>query len=242
TIAIVGENGAGKSTLVKLLCGLYEPTSGRILADDVDLASVVAQEWRVKVAALFQDFARLQLSCGDAIGVGDLPRHDDAFALDDAVARAGSESVIDALPDRYATQLGRHFDGGVDLSGGGWQRVALAQAMMRRTPLVLVLDEPASALDAFAEHQLFLRYAAAARRPETLHSGAITVFVSHRFSTVRMADVIVVMSGGRIAEVGDHDDLMRRRGIYADLYSAQAAAYADSGAPEDRPTQLPPVG
>ena len=227
TIAIVGENGAGKSTLVKLLCGLYEPSAGRITVDGVDLARVDPSAWRERVAALFQDFARLQFRAGDAIGVGDLSQREDRAALDHAVDRANARTTIDLLPDGYDTQLGRLFEGGVELSGGQWQRLALAQTMMRGQPLLLVLDEPASALDPFAEHDLFERYAQAATAVARA-VGTVTVFVSHRFATVRMADRIVVMNKGSIVDVGTHEELMGRGGLYAELYEMQAAAYAES--------------
>ena len=206
-----------------MLCGLYEPASGRITVDGVDLATVDPSEWRSRIAGLFQDFARLQFRAGDAVGVGDLASREDRDALQRAVANAGAQSIIDQLPSGFDTQLGRAF-GGVELSGGQWQTLALAQTMMRRAPLLLILDEPASALDPFAEHELFERYAEAAKSAAMAH-GTITVFVSHRFSTVRMAELIVVMDAGRIVEQGTHDELMTLSGLYADLYGLQAAAY-----------------
>lgn len=226
TVALVGENGAGKSTLVKLLCGLYEPTGGRITADGVDLARVPAEDWYGRVGALFQDFARLELTAGEYVGVGDLHRLEDTAALDAAVDRANARLVMERLPAGYATQLGKQFPGGVELSGGEWQRLGLAQTMMRQSPLVLVLDEPASALDPFAEHDLFEHYAAAASESAKKH-GTITVLVSHRFSTVTMADQIVVMDGGAVIEMGTHTELLQRGGLYAELFQMQSEAYAD---------------
>lgn len=226
TVALVGENGAGKSTLVKLLCGLYGPTGGRITADGVDLARVPPQEWYGRVGALFQDFARLELTVGEYVGVGDLDRLGDPAALDAAIDRANARLVLDRLPGGYATQLGKQFAGGVELSGGEWQRLGLAQTMMRQSPLVLVLDEPASALDPFAEHDLFEHYAEAASE-SAKRNGTITVLVSHRFSTVTMADQIIVMDGGAVIEMGTHAELMQRGGLYAELFQMQSEAYAD---------------
>jgi ATP-binding cassette subfamily B protein len=220
-IAIVGENGAGKSTLVKLLAKMYEPTSGRILVDDADLSRISADAWRTKLAGAFQDFFRFELHARHSVGVGDVPRLDDEAAVATAVGRAGADDVIAHLGDGLDTQLGPTWPGGVEVSFGQWQKLALARAFMRDGPLVLVLDEPTAALDAETEHALFERYAAAARAPD----GRITVLISHRFSTVRMADLIVVLDGAKVAEVGSHEELMARGGQYAELYDIQAAAY-----------------
>ncbi len=222
-VAVVGENGAGKSTLVKLLAKLYEPTAGRILVDDTDLASIDAAAWRQRMAGAFQDFVRFELAAQSSVGLGDLPRVDDAVAVRGAVTRAGATDVIERLPDGLATQLGASWPGGVDLSGGQWQKVALARGLVREDPLLVVLDEPTSALDAETEHALFERFAEQARVASD--AGRVTVLVSHRFSTVRMADLIVVLSGTRVVEVGSHDELIARRATYAELYSIQAAAY-----------------
>jgi len=224
TVAVVGDNGAGKSTLMKLLCRFYEPTSGRITVDGADLSAFPAPQWRARIAAGFQDFVRFDAPAGTSIGVGDLPRRDDAEALAAAVRRADAAQLIDSLPDGFGTHLGKAYVDGEELSGGQWQKIALSRAMMRPTPLLLVLDEPASALDPVAEHTLFERYAASARETSR-RTGGITVFVSHRFSTVRMADLIVVISDGRIAEMGAHDELMAAGGLYAELFGLQAAAY-----------------
>ncbi|MCC7371753.1 MAG: ABC transporter ATP-binding protein [Chloroflexi bacterium] len=223
TVAIVGENGAGKTTLVKLLTRLYEPTDGRILADGVDLRQFAIAEWRARTSAGFQDFARFELLARENVGVGDLTRLADPIAVGAALDRAEASGVIATLPSGLETQLGASFEDGAELSGGQWQKLALGRAMMRTTPLLLVLDEPTAALDAQAEHALFERYAGAAR--EQAANGAITVLVSHRFSTVRMADLIVVVADGRIAEVGGHDDLMTAAGLYSELYELQARAY-----------------
>jgi ATP-binding cassette, subfamily B, bacterial len=222
-VAVVGENGAGKSTLVKLLTQMYVPTGGRILVDGVSLAGIDPEQWRDRVAAAFQDFYRFELAAQQSIGVGDLPRLDDPDAAAGAVGRAGADDVVRRLEDGLATQLGPHWPGGVDLSFGQWQKLALARGFMREHPLLLVLDEPTAALDAETEHALFERFAAAARTEAT--DGRITVLVSHRFSTVRMADLIVVLDGSRVVEVGSHAELMARRGKYAQLYDVQAASY-----------------
>ena len=222
-IAMVGENGAGKSTLVKLLAKMYAPTRGRILVDSTDLAGMSAVDWRARLAGAFQDFFRFELRARHTIGIGDLPRLDDEPAIVAAVGRAGAEDIIARLPAGLDTQLGPTWPGGTDVSFGQWQKLALARGFMRNRPLVLVLDEPTAALDAETEHALFERYAAAARAENG--AGRITILVSHRFSTVRMADLIVVLDGARVVETGTHDALMARRGQYAQLYNIQAAAY-----------------
>ncbi|NUO58477.1 MAG: ABC transporter ATP-binding protein [Hamadaea sp.] len=224
-VAIVGENGAGKTTLVKLLCGFYPLSSGQVLLDDVDLANVPVQTWRQRISVGFQDFARYEFDARHTVGVGDLPHLGSDEHLLDALDRAQAIPVIDHLPDGLATQLGRSWTDGAELSGGQWQRLALGRAMMRTQPLLLVLDEPASALDPAAEHALFERFADQAGRVAR-ESGAITLFVSHRFSTVRMADLIIVVRDGEVAEVGDHDTLMANQGLYAELFDLQAQAYS----------------
>ena len=222
-VAIVGENGAGKTTLVKLLAKMYEPTSGSILVDDTPLARVQAGEWRECLAGAFQDFFRFEFRAGHTVGLGDVPRLDDEPAVLAAVDRAGAGDVVARLTSGLNTQLGPTWPSGVELSFGQWQKLALARGFMRDQPLLLVLDEPTAALDAETEHALFERYSAAARR--TGESGRITILVSHRFSTVRMADLIVVLDGARLVEVGTHDELMAKKGKYSELYSIQAAAY-----------------
>jgi ATP-binding cassette subfamily B protein len=221
-VALVGENGAGKTTLVKLLCKLYEPTSGRILVDGRPLERIDADAWRSRLAGAFQDFFRFELRARHSVGVGDLPRLDDEPAVAAAVGRAGAGDVVGRLAEGLDTQLGPTWPGGVEVSFGQWQKLALARGFMREAPLLLVLDEPTAALDAETEHALFERYAAAARS-----GGGITLLVSHRFSTVRMADLIVVLDGSRLVEVGSHADLVARGGQYAELYGIQAAAYRD---------------
>lgn len=222
-VAIVGENGAGKTTLVKLLCRFYDPTEGRVTVDGIDLANIDPVEWRERLAGSFQDFFRFEYAYQRSVGIGDLALADDRDAVVVATARGGAEDVVARLPGGLDTQLGVTWDGGVELSIGQWQKVALARGFMRDRPLVCVLDEPTAALDAETEHALFERFAAASRQARG--DGRITVLVSHRFSTVRMADLIVVLDGNRIAEQGSHDDLLAAGGIYADLYEIQAAAY-----------------
>ena len=232
TLAIVGENGAGKSTLVKLLFRMYEPDEGAILVDGVPLRDIDLRAWRGAVSAGFQDFCRFELHAREAVGVGDIRvLDDDAADIDldlvaaEALGRAGSTELLDDLPNGWDTQLGRSFDDGIELSGGQWQKVAVARSMMRTSPLVLALDEPTSALDPYTEHKLFEQFADVGRRVGA-EVGAITVLVSHRFSTVRMASKIVVVDAGRIVESGTHDELMNLGGLYAELYQLQARAYA----------------
>ncbi|MEQ4207264.1 ABC transporter ATP-binding protein [Actinopolymorpha sp. B9G3] len=222
-VALVGENGAGKTTLVKLLSRMYEPTEGRILVEGLDLARIDLAQWRARLSAAFQDFARFELLARHAVGVGDLPRYDDAGAVHDALERAGASDVLERLDNGADTQLGSSWPGGTDLSTGQWQKVALGRSSMRSEPLVLFLDEPTASLDAPTEHALFGRFSAASQAG-TAH-GAITVLVSHRFSTVRSADLILVVDDARVSEWGSHDELMKRSGLYAELYTLQADAY-----------------
>jgi ATP-binding cassette, subfamily B, bacterial len=222
-IAVVGENGAGKSTLVKLLVGLYRPTTGRIDVDGVDLATIDQQAWRERTSGAFQDFVRFEFAAQRSVGLGDLPQLDDEPVALRAVASAGANDVLERLPEGLHTQLGPGWPGGVDLSGGQWQKLALARGLVRDHPLLVVLDEPTSALDAETEHALFERFAAQAAEAKT--DGRVTILVSHRFSTVRMADVIIVLSGANVVEHGSHDELMSNNGPYSELYNIQASAY-----------------
>jgi ATP-binding cassette, subfamily B, bacterial len=219
-VAIVGENGAGKTTLVKLLAKMYEPSSGAIRIDDTPLARVPAAAWRERLAGAFQDFFRFEFRARRTVGLGDVEKLDDEPAVTNAIHRAGAQDVVARLVAGLETQLGPTWPGGVEVSFGQWQKLALARGFMRDGPLLLVLDEPTAALDAETEHALFERYAAAARR-----AGRITILVSHRFSTVRMADLIVVLDGARVTEVGSHAELMARGATYSELYGIQAAAY-----------------
>jgi ATP-binding cassette subfamily B protein len=239
-VAIVGENGAGKTTLIKLLSKFYEPSSGAIYVDGQPLARMPADSWRQRLAGAFQDFFRFEFRARHSIGVGDVPRMNDQPAVTVAVDRAGANDVVSHLAAGLDTQLGPTWPGGVEVSFGQWQKIALARGFMRDDPLLLVLDEPTAALDAETEHALFERYAAAAhgddrsvttgrrskvesRRSRT--DGRITILVSHRFSTVRMADLIVVLDGAHVVEIGTHDQLMAQGGPYSELYGIQAAAY-----------------
>jgi ATP-binding cassette subfamily B protein len=225
TLALVGENGAGKSTLVKLLCGLYLPTSGRVLVDGADLAGFDPAEWRGRVATLFQDFTKIQLTLRESVGLGDVGRLDDPAAVARAVADAHAERVVRVVQGGLAGYVGRGYEHGAELSGGQWQTVGLARTLMRGAPLLLSLDEPAASLDASAEHALFERYATSAGRASR-EVGGVTVLVSHRFSTVLMADLIAVLEHGRLVEFGTHRQLMAADGLYAELFQLQARAYA----------------
>jgi ATP-binding cassette subfamily B protein len=222
-VAIVGENGAGKTTLVKLLAKMYEPSSGAIYVDDQPLARMRSDEWRERLAGAFQDFFRFEFRARHTVGLGDVPRVDDEPAVVTAIGRAGADDVVTRLTAGLETQLGPTWPGGVDVSFGQWQKLALARGFMRDGPLLLVLDEPTAALDAETEHALFERYASAARG--TSGDGRVTILVSHRFSTVRMADRIIVMDGAKVVEMGTHDELIAKKGQYAELYGIQAAAY-----------------
>ncbi|MET9020026.1 ABC transporter ATP-binding protein [Actinopolymorpha sp. NPDC004070] len=221
-VALVGENGAGKSTLVKLLTGMYEPAAGRIAVDGADLTSLDPDALRERVTAGFQDHARFELAVRESVGVGDLSRMVDDHAVRTALNAAGA-GFAEHLPAGLDTPLGAGWEGGAELSGGQWQRLALARAAMRLRPLLVVLDEPTAALDPHAEHALFQRVADGSRRGRA--DGRITLLVSHRFSTVRMADLIVVLSDGHITESGTHAELLTRGGLYADLYNLQAESY-----------------
>ena len=222
TVALVGENGAGKSSLVKLLCRFYDPTEGIIAVDGIELNRFNMAEWRDVCSASFQDFFRFELYAREAVGIGDLPNLDNSKAVNRAVDSADAQDVVQQLKSGLDTQLGSRWNGGQELSAGQWQKMALARTLMRRSPLLLILDEPTANLDPKTEHELFLRQAAAAKEST---NGAVSLIVSHRFSTVAMADTIIVISDGEIAERGSHDELVGSDGLYADLYSIQATAY-----------------
>ncbi|MGI8745573.1 MAG: ABC transporter ATP-binding protein, partial [Bryobacteraceae bacterium] len=191
--------------------------------DGVDLSRMPAPDWRTRLAGAYQDFFRFEFRARQSVGVGDIARLDDEPAVATAVGRAGADDVVSALARGLETQLGPTWPEGVEVSFGQWQKLALARGFMRDRPLVLVLDEPTAALDAETEHALFEHYAAGARRDTA--EGSITILVSHRFSTVRMADLIVVLDGARLVEVGTHNELMAKSGQYSELYGIQAAAY-----------------
>jgi ATP-binding cassette subfamily B protein len=224
TVAIVGENGAGKTSLVKLICGLLRPTSGRIIIDDVDLAELALPQWRRRIAAGFQDFVRFELPASHTVGIGDLRRWEDEPAVRAALDRAGAGDLIEHLEAGLDTKLGKSYADGVELSGGQWQKLALGRAFMRQDPLLIVLDEPTAALDAAAEHAMFERYRHQAAWVAG-QTGAVSLFVSHRFSTVQMADLIVVLAHGGVAEIGSHADLISAGGLYAEMFELQAKAY-----------------
>ncbi len=222
-VALVGENGAGKTTLVKLLARFYEPSSGRILVDGEALTRFDPSAWQQSISMAPQDFARFEFLAHEAVGVGRLAEIEDREQVTAAIDRAGAGDVFSSLPAGLETQLGKTWDGGVELSGGEWQQLALSRAFMRPHPLLLVFDEPTAAIDAPTERALFERFGEQAR--SGARRGTVTLIVSHRFSTVRMADLIVVLDGGRVREAGSHDELMARDDLYAELYSLQARAY-----------------
>ena len=223
-IALVGHNGAGKTTMVKLLAGMYRPSEGRILIDGVDLAQIDLAEWRGRVSAAFQDFVRFQLRLRESVGVGDLAHIDDRDLVRAALERAGSGKLEPELPEGLETHIGNRYTAGRELSGGQWQRLALARGLMRQAPLLVVLDEPTASLDPPTEAALFARYARTARELGAAN-GTITLLVSHRFSTVRTADLIVVIEDGQVVECGSHEQLVAAGGQYAELFELQARAY-----------------
>jgi ATP-binding cassette subfamily B protein len=216
-VALVGENGAGKTTIVKLLARLYDPTEGRILLDGHDLRSYDVAELRRHIGVIFQDFVRFHMTAGENIGAGSIDALGDRERIRDAASRSLADAVVGRLPRGYDQVLGKRFDDGYDLSGGEWQKVAIARAYMRDAD-VLVLDEPTAALDAKSEYEVFQRF-------RDLSRGRTAVLISHRFSTVRMADRIVVLEHGRVAEAGSHEELLRLGGRYAELFDLQAAGY-----------------
>ena len=216
-IALVGPNGAGKTTLIKLLTRLYDPTEGAILLDGVDLREYDPDELRLRIGVIFQDFVRYQLTAKENIGFGQIDRLDDADRLSTSAERGGADEVVAELPEGMDTMLGRWFNQGHELSGGQWQKIALSRAFMRDSE-VLVLDEPTAALDAEREYEIFQRF-------RDLTAGKIAVLISHRFSTVRMADKIAVFEGGQISELGSHVELLARGGTYARLFEMQAEGY-----------------
>lgn len=221
TVALVGPNGAGKTTLVKLLVGLYELSEGRVLLGERDVATLDKGELRARVGVVFQDFVHYHFTAADNVGIGWLPTRDDRAAVERAARDAGAAEVIESLPDAYDSMLGRWF-GGEQLSIGQWQRMALARAFMRKSR-ILILDEPTAAIDAEGEHEIFERF-------RELKRDATAILITHRFSTVRMADRIVVLEGGRVADAGTHDELMARGGLYKRMFDLQAEGYLEAGA------------
>lgn len=216
-IALVGENGSGKTTLVKLMCRLYDPTGGRILLDGIDIRECSVNELRRQFSVIFQDFVRYHLSLAENIGLGNLRDLENRPKIVEAAQRSGADGFIQKFPQGYDTKLGRIFYEGEEISGGEWQKVAVARAFLREAPFI-IMDEPSSAMDARAEYELFKRFAEMAE-------GRATVLISHRLSTVRMADVILMMENGRIVEQGSHDELIAQGGVYARLFELQAQNY-----------------
>jgi ATP-binding cassette, subfamily B, bacterial len=217
TVAIAGSNGAGKTTLVKLLARLYDPDEGAILIDGHDIREYDPNDLRREIGALFQDYATYQLTAGENIGLGQVERLEDMPAIQTAATRGGADGIIAGLPDQYGTILGRWFEAGQQLSGGQWQKIALARAFMRDAQ-ILILDEPTAALDAQAEFELFTRL-------KELTQGKTTIFISHRFSSIRLADRILVLENGLLIEHGTHQELLALNGRYAELFNLQAASY-----------------
>lgn len=216
-IALVGHNGAGKTTLIKLLSRLYDPTEGVILFDGIDIRDIDPLELRQRIGVIFQDFVRYHLPASENIGFGQIEAADQMDKIISSARKSGAHAMIENLPEGYQTMLGRWFHGGHELSLGQWQRIALARAFMRDAE-ILVLDEPTASLDAQTEYEIFRHF-------QELTEGKMAILISHRFSTVRMADRIVVIEGGRITEIGSHQELLRREGIYAQLFSMQAEGY-----------------
>jgi ATP-binding cassette subfamily B protein len=217
TTAIVGENGAGKSTIVKLLARLHDPTAGRILLDGIDLRDYDLEHLRRQIAAVFQEFGRYPLTVRENIALGEISRLEDRARIREAARHAGADAVIRRLPGGEETLLARGFEGAEELSGGEWQKIALARAFMRDAP-ILILDEPTAALDVRSEYEIYQRFV-------TMAEGRTTLLISHRFSTVRMADRILVLDDGRVIEEGDHHSLVAGGGRYAELYAMQAERY-----------------
>jgi ATP-binding cassette, subfamily B, bacterial len=216
-IALVGHNGAGKTTLIKLLSRLYDPTEGAILLDGIDIRELDPIELRQKIGVIFQDFVRYHLPVSENIGFGQIEAADRMDRIVESARKSGADAMIEGLPEGYQTLLGRWFHGGHELSLGQWQRVALARAFMRDAE-ILVLDEPTASLDARTEYEIFQHF-------KELTAGKMAILISHRFSTVRMADRIVVIQGGQIVEIGSHEELLRMEGTYAQLFSMQAEGY-----------------
>jgi ABC-type multidrug transport system fused ATPase/permease subunit len=217
-LAIVGENGSGKTTLIKLLTRLYNPDKGRILLDGLDLQAWDLGVLQRRIGVIFQDFIRYQFTVGENIGVGDVNRIEDRDLWQVAADKGMALPLIEQLPDSFQTQLGKWFRGGQELSGGQWQKIALSRAFMRNKADILVLDEPTAAMDAEAEFQIF-------ERLRSLTQNQMAILISHRFSTVRMADKIMVLSGGEVVEQGTHEELLQSGGRYAHLFRLQAAGY-----------------
>jgi ABC-type multidrug transport system fused ATPase/permease subunit len=216
-LGLVGENGAGKSTLIKLLLRLYEPTEGEIFYGGINIKDMDPDELRKRIGAVYQDFVRYQFTAGENIGLGEVGEIDNLPRIEQAAAQGGADEVVASLPAHYQTVLGGWFESGQELSAGQWQKLAISRAFMRDAEL-LILDEPTASIDAQAEHELFERF-------KRLAADRTAIIISHRFSTVRMADRIAVLHGGRIEELGSHQQLIERGGRYAHLFRLQAQGY-----------------
>jgi len=216
-IALIGENGQGKTTLVKLITRLYDPTAGQILLDGVDLREYSLEDLHRHIGVIFQDFMRFEMTARENIAVGRVDQPNQQPDIEIAAHKSLADTVVSKFANGYDQMLGRRFEGGVELSGGEWQKMALARAYLRDAQM-LILDEPTAALDARSELEVFERFA-------ELTEGKMALLISHRFSTVRMADRIVVLSGGRLIEEGNHQQLMTRGGLYAEMFEMQAASY-----------------
>jgi ATP-binding cassette subfamily B protein len=229
-IAFVGENGAGKSTLLKLLCRLYLPDAGTITVDDIDMNRIDPEAWRRRLSVLFQDYIRYQLTVEENIRVGDIERADEPGSIEKSARKAGADRMIQRFPNGYKTMLGKIFSGGQELSTGEWQKIALSRAFFRDAELIL-LDEPASSLDALAEAEIFRKF-------REVIQNRTAVIISHRFSTVQMADRIYVIEQGKIVEHGSHADLMALNGRYAEMFRAQADLYISKSGQENDPSRM----
>lgn len=216
-VALVGENGAGKTTIIKLILRFYDVTEGEILLNGVNIKGVNIDEWRANIGALFQDFIKYQFTFKENVIFGNINEQNNKLLLDEAVKKAGADGYLNDLPNKYEQMVGKMFEGGIDLSGGQWQKLALARAFYRNAP-ILILDEPTSAIDAKAEYEIF-------ERVQKLQKDKTVMIISHRFSTVRNADRILVLDGGKIIEEGNHEKLMKKNGLYAELFNLQAKGY-----------------
>ena len=216
-VALVGENGAGKTTLIKLLLRFYDVTEGEILINGVNIKDVNLDEWHKCIGALFQDFIKYQFTFKENVYLGDLTKANEEKLLKEAIEKSGANKYLDTLPNGIDQIVGKMFEGGIDLSGGQWQKLALARAFFRDAP-ILILDEPTSAIDAKAEYEIF-------QNVQKLQKDKTVVIISHRFSTVRQADRILVLDDGKILEEGNHEELMKEKGLYAELFEIQAKGY-----------------
>jgi ATP-binding cassette subfamily B protein len=216
-LALVGENGAGKTTLIKLLARLYDPAEGRILLDGYDLREYDLSQLRMNIGVIFQDYIRYQMTAAQNVAIGNIKEKENRELIVKAAKKSLADTLVQRLPGKYDQALGKRFNQGVELSGGEWQKIALARAYMKEAQL-LILDEPTAALDARAEFEVFQRFS-------ELTKGKMAVLISHRFSTVRMADRILVLDKGQLLEEGSHEELLAKEGRYAELFNLQAMGY-----------------